>query len=220
MNRTAFIEFLFVSSIGLALGPRAPAGNRAGQGTCARALELPLNARDMAAMSLLQRLFTPKPDQREALRPLWQAVVDEARRPEWYARLGATDSVAGRFDMVTAVLSVVLVRMEASDALKVPSVMLTELFVADMDGQLREFGVGDPVVGKHVGKLVGAMGGRLAGYRDGLAGGDAPLAEAVRRNFTLRSDSDADSIAQGLQAWSGRLGRTSDAQLLDGSITP
>jgi cytochrome b pre-mRNA-processing protein 3 len=35
------------------------------------------------AMSLLKRLFAPKPDPREDLRPLWQAVVDEARRPAW-----------------------------------------------------------------------------------------------------------------------------------------
>ena len=171
-------------------------------------------------MSLLQRIFTPRPDPREAVRPLWQAVVDEARRPEWYARLGATDSVAGRFDMITAVLSVVLVRMEANEELAVPSVMLTELFVADMDGQLREFGVGDPVVGKHVSKLVGAMGGRLAGYREGLAGGDDALADAVRRNFTLRSEADAETVTGGLTAWAGRLARTSDAQLLEGAIAP
>lgn len=169
-------------------------------------------------MSLLQRLFAPKPDPREELRPLYQAVVDEARRPEWYASRGAVDSVAGRFDMVTAVLATVLVRMERSEALKVPSVMLTELFIEDMDGQLRELGIGDPVVGKHVGKVVSAMGGRLAAYRDGLAGGDAALADAVRRNLTLRDEADAPTIERGLRDLSGRLDRTSDGDLLTGTI--
>ena len=172
----------------------------------------------MAAMSLLQCLFATKSDPREALRPLWQAVVDEARRPEWYARLGAVDTVAGRFDMVTAVLSAVLVRMEVRPALAAPSVMLTELFVQDMDGQLREFGVGDPVVGKHVGELVGAMGGRLEAYRAGLAGDDAALAEAVRRNLTLRDEADAEPVAAGLRAFAGRLSRTADDDLLAGEI--
>src|SRR5690349_2757781 len=111
-------------------------------------------------MSLLQRLLKPKPDPREDLRPLWNAVVAEARRPEWYARGGVADTVPGRFDMVSAVLAAVLLRMEGRDELARPSVYLTELFVHDMDGQLREFGIGDIVVGKHVGKLVGAMGGR------------------------------------------------------------
>ncbi len=174
----------------------------------------------MAAMSLLQRLFAAKPDPREALRPLWQAVVDEARRPEWYARLGAVDTVAGRFDMVTAVLSAVLVRMESSPALAGPSVWLTELFVQDMDGQLREFGVGDPVVGKQVGELVGAMGGRLAAYREGLAGDDAALVDAVQRNLTLRDAAGARSIADGLHSFAGRLASTEDADLLAGQIAP
>jgi cytochrome b pre-mRNA-processing protein 3 len=170
------------------------------------------------AMSLLKRLFAPKPDPRENLRPLWQAVVDEARRPEWYARAGALDTVPGRFDMVTAVLAVVLVRMERSEELKVASVMLTELFIEDMDGQLRELGIGDPVVGKHVGKVVGAMGGRLAAYREGLAGGDAAMADAVRRNLTMREDADGTAIAQGLRALADRLARTSDDDLLAGRI--
>ncbi len=176
----------------------------------------------MAAMSLLQRLFAPLvrsgPDPREALRPLWQAVVDEARRPEWYERLGAVDSVAGRFDMVTAVFSTVLVRMERSEDLKVPSVMLTELFVEDMDGQLRELGIGDPVVGKHVGKVMSAMGGRLAAYRDGLAGDDGTLADAVRRNLALGDGADAAAIGEGLRGLETRLARTADDELLAGAI--
>ena len=174
----------------------------------------------MAAMNLLHSLFASKPDPREAVRPLWQAVVDEARRPDWYARLGAIDTVAGRFDMVTAVLSLVLVRMEANPDLAVPSVWLTELFVQDMDGQLRELGVGDPVVGKHVGKLVGSMGGRLAAYRDGLAGDDATLTEAVRRNLGLREGAAAEPVAQGLRAVFDRLARMPDDALLRGAIAP
>lgn len=169
-------------------------------------------------MSLLQRLFSTRPDPREELRPLWQAVVDQARVPAWYAAHGVDDTVAGRFDMVTAVLSAVLVRMEASEPLAVPSVLLTELFVRDMDGQLRELGIGDPIVGKHVGKLVGAMGGRLAAYRDGLAGDDAALADAVRRNTSLRDGSNPAGVAAGLRDWAERLSRTGDADLLAGMI--
>jgi cytochrome b pre-mRNA-processing protein 3 len=172
-------------------------------------------------MSLMSRLFARQQDPREELRPLWQAVVDEARRPAWYAHHGVADTVPGRFDMVTAVLSAVLLRMDGSEALKVPSVMLTELFVRDMDGQLRELGVGDPVVGKHVGKLVGAMGGRLAAYRDGLAGDDTALADAAARNLTFRDGAgDPAGVAADLRALAGRFARTSDEQLLAGTIAP
>lgn len=171
-------------------------------------------------MNLLARLFPTKRDPRGDLKPLWQAVVDEARCLHWYAQDGAADTVPGRFDMLTAVLSAVLVRMEQGDHLAVPSVMLTELFVHDMDGQLRELGVGDPVVGKHVGKLVGAMGGRLAAYRAGLAGDTDALTDAARRNLTLRDGADAAAIAAGLRTFANRLARTSDADLLAGRIAP
>lgn len=171
-------------------------------------------------MTLFKHLFAARPDPREGLRPLWQAIVDEARRPDWYARAGAADTVAGRFDMVTAVLAAVLVRMESGGDLAAHAVLLTELFVQDMDGQLREFGVGDVIVGKRVGKLMEAMGGRLAAYRTGLAGDDAALIEAVGRNMTLRDGGDPAAIAAELRIWADRLARTDDAALLAGKIAP
>jgi len=169
-------------------------------------------------MSLLQRLFAAKPDPREDVRPLWNAVVAEARQPDWYARGGVADTVPGRFDMVCAVLAAVLLRMEGHGELTAPSVYLTELFVHDMDGQLRESGVGDVVVGKHVGKLVGAMGGRIDAYRAGLAGSDAALAEAVARNVHFGEGGDAPAVAVRLRAFADRLARTADEALLAGEI--
>lgn len=169
-------------------------------------------------MNLIQRLFAPRADPRKDLRPLWRAIVEEARQPGWYGSGGVEDSVAGRFDMVSAVLAQVLLRMESSEALNAHSVLLTELFVHDMDGQLREMGVGDVVVGKRVGKLMGALGGRLGAYREGLAGGEAALADAVRRNVTLHEGAEAAGIAAQLRALAGRLARTDDTALLAGDI--
>jgi cytochrome b pre-mRNA-processing protein 3 len=110
--------------------------------------------------------------------------------------------------------------MERSESLKVPSVMLNELFIVDKDGQQRELGIGDPVVGKHVGKVVSAMGGRLEAYREGLAGDDSTLAEAVRRNLTMADGWDGRAIASGLRALAGSLAGTSDEALLAGKIAP
>jgi cytochrome b pre-mRNA-processing protein 3 len=68
--------------------------------------------------------------------------------------------------------------------MRLPSVRLTELFVTDMDGQLRESGVGDLVVGKHIGRLMSVLGGRLGAYRAALAGQE-DLGAALERNLTL-----------------------------------
>lgn len=168
-------------------------------------------------MPILRRLFAGKPDPREALRPLWHRVVEISREPEWYARCGVADTVAGRFDMITAVLALVLLRLEREGDCAAESALLTELFVEDMDGQLRESGVGDLVVGKHMGKLMASLGGRLGAYRAGLAG-EAPLDDAVRRNVTLLDGEEPGLLAERLRALSGQLGDIATADLLAARI--
>jgi cytochrome b pre-mRNA-processing protein 3 len=170
-------------------------------------------------MSLLARLLGTRPDPREALRPLWHRVVAIAREPGWYTKGGVADTVAGRFDAITLVLALVMLRMDGHDALKAPSARLTELFVDDMDGQLRQSGVGDLVVGKRVGKLMGALGGRLDALRGALAEPtDAALIEVVKRNVTPGDQVDPAAIASDLRGLAATLAATSDDDLLAGRI--
>jgi cytochrome b pre-mRNA-processing protein 3 len=169
-------------------------------------------------MTFLARLLRREPDPKDALRPLWRQVVALARDPTYYAHCGVADSVAGRFDMVCAVLAAVLLRMEREPALAEPSVRLTELFVEDMDGQLREFGVGDVIVGKRVGRLMSAMGGRLGAYRGGVAGDDAALTGAVTRNVTFGEGGSPECVARRLRALVARLETTPAKALLAGEI--
>lgn len=133
-------------------------------------------------MSLLKSLFRRR-DDRARMRPLYASVVAAARQPAWYVEGQVPDTVDGRFEMVSAMLSLVLLRLEAEgERHATESAELTEIFVDDMDAQLREAGVGDVVVGKHIGKMMSALGGRLGAYRNGLAaGGD--LATALERNL-------------------------------------
>jgi cytochrome b pre-mRNA-processing protein 3 len=137
-------------------------------------------------MSVLSRIFARK-DPRQQAMPAYERVVALGRDPYWYLDGGVEDSVDGRFEAVTTVLCAVLLRLENDDtdsAVRHFSVYLAELFVDDMDGQLRQNGVGDLIVGKHIGKMMSALGGRLGTYRDALATGDgAQLAEGLRRNL-------------------------------------
>lgn len=172
-------------------------------------------------MSFLSRLLGTAPDPREGVRPLWHRVVELARAPEYYAQCRVADSIAGRFDMITAVLSVVMVRVEATD-MRAESALLAELFVEDMDGQLREFGVNDVVVGKRIGKLMSVLGGRLGAYRSALNASDmAKLTSAVQRNVTFAEGADeaesAALVAERLMKLSQRLAGFSDADMLKAS---
>lgn len=153
------------------------------------------------------------------MRPLWHQVIELSRDRAWYAEFGVADTVPGRFDALTMVLSAVLIRMERDDALRRQSAMLTELFVQDMDGQLRQSGVGDLVVGKHMGRLMSVLGGRLGAYRGALAAGDdAALAEAVARNVTLIDGASPNGAAARLRALADRLAGVSDKALLAGDF--
>ena len=134
-------------------------------------------------MNFLKTLFGIGPDPRAALIPLYSSIVAEARQPVWYAEMGVPDTLDGRFDMVAAVLSLALVRIEAEgERGREAGALLTEVFIDDMDGQLRQIGIGDVIVGKHIGKMMAAMGGRLAVYR-GVIGDRAALEDALLRNL-------------------------------------
>src|SRR3546814_17441032 len=86
--------------------------------------------------------------------------------------------------MLALVLTLVLLRLDREgEALRQPAVELTERFIDDMDGQIRQLGIGAFVVGKHIGKMMGALGGRLAAYGDALAEGGALEAELVRNLY-------------------------------------
>lgn len=168
---------------------------------------------------LFTRLFGSAADPRDALRPLWHRVVEIAREKRWYADLGVADTVEGRFDMITAILALVLLRLEDEAELRQESVFLTELFVEDMVGQLRESGVGDVVVGKHIGRLMSALGGRLGAYRAGLAAADETvLREAVARNIGLTGDAQSEKLAEALRAFAQQLRETSSERIVAGDI--
>jgi cytochrome b pre-mRNA-processing protein 3 len=170
-------------------------------------------------MSLLSRLLRPRSDDHAAVRLLWHRVVEIAREKAWYAQGGVADTVPGRFDIVTLVLCLVLLRMERDAALITPSVRLTELFVTDMDGQLRQSGVGDLMVGKRMGKLMSVLGGRLGAFREALAqADDGELVAAITRNVTLLPGTDPATVASFARGLAGQLSAIPGDALLAGDI--
>ncbi len=124
--------------------------------------------------------------------------------------------------MITAALALVLLRMENDRMLASQTGLLTELFVEDMDGQLRQSGVGDLMVGKKIGRLMETLGGRIGAYRDALGQEEeariGALAAAARRNVTLVDDSRAELLAERLLALQARLAATDADRLLEGTV--
>jgi cytochrome b pre-mRNA-processing protein 3 len=173
-------------------------------------------------LSFLSRLLGTGPDPRAELLPLWHRVIALSRTPAFFARHRVADSIDGRFDMVTTMLAITLLRMEQSPVLAARCALLTELFVEDMDGQLRESGVGDIVVGKHMGKLMSALGGRLGALRDAFAASEpaAVMAQALARNVHWQDGAEGDpaGLATKLVEFRQKLDATSDDDVLAGTI--
>lgn len=168
-------------------------------------------------MGLIDKLFgTGRSAAGEAL---YAAIVDAGRQPHWYLEGAVPDSMDGRFDMIATVLALVLLRLEADPASLLASARLTERFIADMDGQLRQSGVGDVGIGKHVGQMMSMLGGRIGAYRDGLAQGD--LGPALLRNLYRGVDPGPAALAHThlhAHALHDRLATLPMAALLAGSI--
>ena len=165
-------------------------------------------------LGFLARLFGT--DDRSGFVPLYTAIVAEARRPDWYVRAAVPDTMDGRFEMVALVLTLVLLRLEREgEPGQRPAALLTEVFVDDMDGTMREIGFGDLVVGKRVGGIMGALGGRLGAYR----GGDRKAA-LVRNLYRGAPPVEAalDDAIDMVAALEARIAAVPTSALLAGSI--
>lgn len=169
-------------------------------------------------MKSLMRLFRSEPS---IARPLYQQVVAKARQPHWYVAGEAEDTMEGRFAVLATLLALTDLRLEqGGDHARQASVGLTECFVDDMDSQLRQDGVGDPVMGKKVGSLVGALGGRVGAWRRVVAGEESWEAVAGRSFYRDRVPGDsalAHTVAELKRYWSALQGRTDEA-LVEGVL--
>lgn len=173
-------------------------------------------------MSLLKRLFgSPEPDPKSRLLSLYAQIVGKARESHWYEAGQVPDSIDGRFDMVSVVLTLVLLRLEVSPGNAQGSAYLTEVFVDDMDGQLRQSGISDVIIGKNIGKMMSAVGGRLGAFRDALVRPET-LDDVIARNIYRTADADVAALShvrQRLLEIVRSLDAQSPATLVDGTAT-
>ena len=127
------------------------------------------------------KLFKSDPYSPQAAR-LYDAIVAQARQPEFYATGGVPDSVDGRFEMITLHTYLVLRRLRAAGETGEPLAQaLVDVLFSDMDASLREMGAGDLGVGKRVKQMATAFYGRVAAYETAEKAGDMP--QALARNL-------------------------------------
>jgi cytochrome b pre-mRNA-processing protein 3 len=149
---------------------------------------------------------------------LYGMIVAQARAAPFYRNYGVPDTVNGRFEMIVLHAVLLLRRLESEPAaLRRFGQGLFEHFCADMDGSLREMGVGDLAVPKKMHKIGEAFYGRQAAYAAALAAPDiAPLAAALARNVfgaPTESELGAARLARYVRAAADQLAAQDGAAL-------
>lgn len=115
---------------------------------------------------------------------LYGATVAAARDPFLYRVLAVADTLDGRFDLLCLHAGLLIRRLqrEADPGPALAQALFDAMF-SDMDSNLREMGVGDLSVGRHVRSMWEALQGRAIAYNGALDAGDAAALEAaIARN--------------------------------------
>ncbi|MFT4934989.1 MAG: cytochrome b pre-mRNA-processing protein 3 [Pseudoalteromonas distincta] len=145
---------------------------------------------EIEAKMILERLFRPKPA-KIAGQKLYAGVVSQARRPDFYSRLGAPDTVEGRFELYSLHVVLLLDRLKRQGAAAgVVAQALFDAYVSALDDALREMGVGDLSVGKKMRKLGEAFYGRVKSYETALASlpDGGPLGALITRTVYAEAE--------------------------------
>ncbi len=139
---------------------------------------------------MFSQLLAKSPHKRAAER-LYAAAASQARTEALYSTLGAPDTVDGRFELLTLHVILLVDRLK-SDPGPVALVRqaLFDCYVSNLDGALREMGVGDLAVGKRMRKLGEAFYGRARACDVAFQAlpDTAALEDLVARTVLLNSD--------------------------------
>lgn len=129
--------------------------------------------------------FKKRKNRKNAAARLYDVAVTGARAPVFYERLGVADTIDGRFDMLSLYVFLIMARLNQTggEGYKLAQALFDRMFRM-MDTTLREAGVGDLGVPKHMKKMMKAFNGRAHSYHEALASrnGDILLL-AITRNI-------------------------------------
>jgi cytochrome b pre-mRNA-processing protein 3 len=160
--------------------------------------------------------FKKRRANREILDRLYGAVMAAARGEALYRDLQVPDTFEGRFESFTLHASLVARRL---NMLPSPAPDLARDFVdrifSELDGMLREMGVGDMGVPKRIKQMAAAFLGRAGAYVDALQSEDRQVMKDVLIRNIYASRRPADDCVEKLIDYVNAFSRTLDGLALD-----
>ena len=164
-------------------------------------------------------LFKRDSVDKEAARRWRDAVTAEARRPEPYLKGWVTDTIYGRFNMVTLIATLAMRRLrEQGREGQALSKAFSELLFSDFDHALRENGVGDASIARRIRKMGEEFYGLAKAIDEALelGGPQEQVANVLKRNGIQREEQLAMSLAGHILAVSDQIERLSETDVLNG----
>lgn len=133
---------------------------------------------------MFRRLFNRNRRNEAIAYSLYGAIVAQARQPTLYTEFGVSDTLDGRYDMIVLHGFLLFHRLKTeTEQNRAIGQAVFDIFLKDMDGTLREMGVGDLTVPKKLKKMAEVFFGRVRAYDEALTAGDhAALVAAIERN--------------------------------------
>ncbi len=159
---------------------------------------------------------------RDAAALAYDRVVEQARRPVFFAGYGVPDTLDGRFELIClhAFFYLYRIKAERPQAKRLGQYFFDAMF-ADLDRALREMGTGDLSVGKQVKRMARGFYGRICAYQDGVESDDRALRAALERNlYGTRRESapPSEAMARYVRRAVSDLARQPAAELLGGRV--
>lgn len=162
--------------------------------------------------------FNRKTVAKDVVRRWRDAVTGQARVPEPFLKGWVTDTVYGRFNMVTLVATLAMRRMRELDGDgRALSKAFSELLFSDFDHALRENGVGDSSIARRIRKMGEEFFGLAKAIDAALdAGGAKKELTAVLQRNVQADEEKAKGLALYLLELNVQVEDLSDAQVRAG----
>lgn len=154
---------------------------------------------------------------------IYNAIVEQARRPQFYESFDVPDTIDGRFDLIVLHAGLYLPRLKSVPGEGKGLAQATfDQMLANLEHNLRELGAGDMSVPKKMKNMVQAFYGRATAYEAALKDGDLDgLRAALQRNVYRGAgvvQPKLDALATYVRAASEALKAARDEDIVAGTF--
>lgn len=156
---------------------------------------------------LFKQKYKNKKQFKKIATELYACALYNTREEVFYKRCGVPDNFDGRFDLLLLHIFIILHHIMDHDDYEPISQALFDVMFKDMDQTLREMGIGDVGVPKHMKRMMKAFNGRMYNYQVAIAPNSviiddvdgltvANLEEVLARNLYGGKNFNKDAVTE------------------------